>query len=195
VTRQGLEQVFAEISVKVERGDVFVLFLAGHGLTDELDGMYYFLPADFRLNNGVSLARQGISMHDFKQYISSIKATRSLFLIDTCSSGAFSEGMAGQTTAEHAALNKLARSVGRATLAASSRDQVALEGHQGHGVFSYTLLQGLQGAAANKSGRITITNLALFVEETLPELTMKKWGYEQMPQKALIGSDFPIGIK
>ncbi|QOX78621.1 caspase family protein [Trichlorobacter lovleyi] len=195
VTRQGLEQVFAEISAKVERGDVFVLFLAGHGLTDELDGMYYFLPADFRLNNGASLARQGISMHDFKQYISSIKATRSLFLIDTCSSGAFSEGMAGQTSAEHAALNKLARSVGRATLAASSRDQVALEGHQGHGVFSFILLQGLQGAAANRSGRITITNLALFVEETLPELTMKKWGYEQIPQKALIGLDFPIGIK
>lgn len=195
VTRSGLEQIFAGISAKVERGDVFVLFLAGHGLTDELDGMYYFLPADFRLTNGASLAGQGISMHDFKQYISSIKAMRSLFLIDTCSSGAFSEEMAGQTAAEHAALSKLARSVGRATLAASSRDQVALEGHQGHGVFSYTLLQGLQGAAANKSGRITITNLALFVEETLPELTMKKWGYEQMPQKALIGSDFPIGIK
>ncbi|SKA01377.1 WD40 repeat [Trichlorobacter thiogenes] len=195
VTRPGLEQIFAGISAKVERGDVFVLFLAGHGLTDELDGMYYFLPADFRLNNGASVARQGISMHDFKQYISSIKATRSLFLIDTCSSGAFSEAMAGQTAAEHTALSKLARSVGRATLAASSRDQVALEGHQGHGVFSYILLQGLQGAAANTSGRITITNLALFVEETLPELTMKKWGYEQMPQKALIGLDFPIGIK
>jgi WD40 repeat protein len=195
VTRSGLENIFARISSKVERGDVFLLFMAGHGSTDEFDGMYYFLPADFRSDDLTSLARHGISMNDFKKYISSIKAMKSLFLIDTCSSGAFSEGMAAQENTEQMALHKLARSVGRATLAASSRRQVALEGYEGHGVFSYALLQGLGGSAANKKGRITITNLALFVEETLPELTYKKWGYEQMPQKTLIGSDFPIGIK
>ncbi len=193
VTRNGLEHTFARISAKAERGDVFVLFLAGHGLTDELDGMYYFLPADFRNSGQAAAVQQGISMQDFKQYVSSVKALKSLFLVDTCSSGAFSEGMAGQPATEQVALGKLARSVGRATLAASSRDQVALEGYQGHGVFSYTLLQGLGGAAANRKGLITITNLALFVEETLPELTMKKWGYEQIPHKALIGLDFQIG--
>lgn len=195
VTRSGLEAIFASVSKNVQRGDVFVLFVAGHGLTDELDGMYYFLPADFRFDGIQSLAQSGISMNDFKRLASSIPAMRSLFLIDTCNSGAFSEGMAQSGIAENTALGKLARSVGRATIAASSRNQVALEGYQGHGVFSYTVLEAMKGEAANRKGQITINALATFIEETLPGLTFKKWGYEQIPQKTLIGSDFSIGIK
>jgi len=34
-----------------------------------------------------------------------------------------------------------------------------------------------------------------FVESTLPELTFKKWGYEQIPQKSLVGEDFPFAMK
>jgi len=33
------------------------------------------------------------------------------------------------------------------------------------------------------------------VEEALPKLTYKKWGYEQIPQKSLMGMDFPIGMR
>lgn len=195
VTRAGLEDVFAKISAKAGRGDVFVLFMAGHGITDEMDGVYYFLPVDFRYTGLESVARQGISMNDFKRLLSSVQALKTLLLIDTCNSGSFSEGMASRGVTEKTALSKLARSVGRATIAASSKNQVALEGYQGHGVFSYTVLEALKGSAANKKGEITINNLATFIEETLPELTYKKWGYEQIPQKTLIGSDFQIGIK
>jgi len=44
-------------------------------------------------------------------------------------------------------------------------------------------------------GQITVNSLVFFVEESLPELTMKKWGYEQIPQKSLVGEDFAIGAK
>jgi WD40 repeat protein len=195
VTKAELEKVVAKIGGKATRGDVFVLFMAGHGLTDEMDGMYYFLPVDFRYTGLESVAKQGISMLDFKRMLSSIQAMKSLFLIDTCNSGSFSEGMASRGVTEKVALNKLARAVGRATIAASSKNQVALEGFQGHGVFSYTVMEGLRGNASNRKGEITINALASYIEETLPERTYKKWGYEQIPQKSLIGSDFPIGLK
>lgn len=195
VTRSGMQKTFNEISRKVRRNDLFLLFVAGHGLTDELDGMYYFLPADFRFSGPRSLISGGISINDFKQLISSVQAMRSLFLVDTCNSGAFSEGMAATGVTENTALGKLARSVGRATIAASAKNQVALEGYQGHGVFSYTLFEALKGEAANRKGQITVNSLANFVEETLPDLTYKKWGYQQIPQKALIGSDFSIVMK
>jgi hypothetical protein len=42
VTKAQLEKVVAKIGGQAARGDVFVLFMAGHGLTDEMDGMYYF---------------------------------------------------------------------------------------------------------------------------------------------------------
>ncbi len=195
VTKPQLEKVIAKIGGQATRGDVFVLFMAGHGLTDEMDGMYYFLPVDFRYTGLESVVKQGISMLDFKRMLSGIQAMKSLFLIDTCNSGSFSEGMASRGVTEKVALNKLARAVGRATIAASSKNQVALEGFQGHGVFSYTVMEGLRGNASNRKGEITINALASYIEETLPERTYKKWGYEQIPQKSLIGSDFPIGLK
>ena len=195
VTKAKMEAVFAQIGAKTKRGDVFLLFMAGHGLTDETDGMYYFLPVDFRYTGQESIAKQGISMNDFKRFLTSIQAMKTLLMIDTCNSGSFSEGIATRGVTDKTAINKLTRAIGRATIVASSKNQVALEGYEGHGVFSYTLLDGMKGKAANKKGEITINHLATFIEETLPELTFKKWGYEQIPQKTLIGSDFSIGVK
>lgn len=195
VTREKMEDIFKLIGAKTRRGDVFLLFMAGHGLTDDTDGMYYFLPVNFRYTGQESVTRQGISMNDFKRFLINIQAMKTLLLIDTCNSGSFSEAIASRGVTDKTAISKLARAVGRATIAASSKNQVALEGYEGHGVFSYTLLEGMGGKAADRKGNITINNLATFIEETLPDLTFKKWGYEQIPQKSLIGSDFAIGVK
>ena len=51
------------------------------------------------------------------------------------------------------AINKLVRATGRATIVASSKDQVALEGYEGHGVFTYILLEALNGDAAAEDRR------------------------------------------
>lgn len=195
VTREKMEAIFTEIGAKTRRGDVFLLFIAGHGVTDDADGMYYFLPVNFRYTGQESVGRQGISMNDFKRFLINIQALKTLLLIDTCNSGSFSESIGSRGVTDKTAIAKLARTVGRATIAASSKNQVALEGYEGHGVFSYTLLEGMKGKAVDKKGEITINQLATFIEETLPELTFKKWGYEQIPQKSLIGSDFSIGVK
>ncbi len=195
VTREKLEAVFAEIGRKTKRDDVFLLFVAGHGITSERDGAYYFLPVDFRYTSDESISAQGVSMNDFKKYLVNIQAMKSLLLIDTCNSGSFSEAMASRGVTEKTAINKLTRAMGRATIVASSKNQSAMEGYEGHGVFSYTVLEGFKGKASNKKGEITVNLLANFIEETLPELTFKKWGYEQIPQKSLQGMDFPIGMR
>jgi dipeptidyl aminopeptidase/acylaminoacyl peptidase len=195
VTREKLEAVFVAIGRQTKRDDVFLLFVAGHGITGERDGAYYFLPVNFRYTGEESIAGQGVSMTDFKKYLTNIQAMKSLILIDTCNSGSFSEAIASRGVTEKTAITKLARAMGRATIAASSKNQAAMEGYEGHGVFSYTVLEGLGGKAANKKGEITVNLLANFIEETLPELTYKKWGYEQVPQKSLQGMDFPIGIR
>jgi len=38
-----------------------------------------------------------------------------------------------------------------------------------------------------------VNSLVSYRENTLPELTFKKWDYEQIPQKNLMGEDFQIG--
>lgn len=195
VNKDIIEKRFDEISKKTRREDVFILYLAGHGITFGKDSGYYYLPVNFRFTSEESIAQQGISMHDFTKYLSSIQATKSLLLLDTCNSGSFVEAIASRGLLEKTAINKLMRAVGRATLVASSKDQIALEGYEGHGVFTYVVLEGLKGKAADKEGKITINRLTTFVEELLPQITYKKWGYEQIPQKSLQGMDFPIAAQ
>lgn len=195
VTKEGLAQKFASIGSKMKREDVFLLFVAGHGITDEKEGAYYFLPADFRYTGEGAVQKQAVSMTDFRNMLANVQAMKSLILLDTCNSGSFAEAIASRGMTEKTAITKLSRAVGRATIVASSKSQVALEGYEGHGAFTWTILEGMKGKTADKGSKITINTLATFIEEELPKLTFKKWGYEQIPQKTLQGMDFQIGVR
>ena len=195
VTKEKLETTFADIGKKIRREDMFILFVAGHGITYSKDGSFYFLPVNFRYSQDEDIPKTGVSMNDFKRYLANIQASKSLLLLDTCNSGSFAEAIASRGILEKTAINKLTRAVGRHTMVASSKSQVALEGYEGHGAFSWTLLDGMKGKAANQKGQITVNSLVSFVETALPELTYKKWGYEQIPQKSLVGEDFQIGVR
>jgi len=54
-----------------------------------------------------------------------------------------------------------------------------MEGFEGHGAFSWTLLDGMQGKAANAKGQITVNSLVAYVESALPELTYQTDQHQQ----------------
>lgn len=72
---------------------------------------------------------------------------------------------------------------------------MALEGYREHGVFTWVLMEGLKGKAVGRDKQITVGSIADYVSETLPELTYKQFGYEQVPQRELQGMNFPIGVR
>jgi uncharacterized caspase-like protein len=111
-------------------------------------------------------------------------------LLDTCNSGSFVEAEMQKTTT-----NRLAKATGRATISASSKSQVALEGFEGHGVFTYTLIEALKGKAYKDDNRISVYELSDYVKQVLPNRTYQKWGYRQLPQSSIYGTDFPIGVR
>jgi hypothetical protein len=45
-----------------------------------------------------------------------------------------------------------------------------------------------------ESAAIDGAELASYVDDTVPELTFRRWGYEQVPQVLLHGREFPIGV-
>lgn len=195
VTKDRIEEMFETIGKKTKREDVFLFYAAGHGITYKEDGDYYYLPVNFRYTSDEAIPEQGVSTNDFKKYFTSIKAMKSLLLIDTCNSGSFAKRFFTRGMLEKTAINRLVRAVGRATIVASSKKQVALEGYMGHGVFTYTVLEALRGRAdSNNDGRVTINELSFYIENRLPDISYKKWGYEQIPQKTLQGMDFPISM-
>ncbi len=194
-TREGLERAFQEVGKQTKRDDVFILFLAGHGITYSKDGNYDFLPVDFRFTGEEAIQKQGVSKDDLMKNLTHIQAMKSLLLLDTCNSGSFAEAVASRNIVEKTAVARLNKATGRSTIVASSKDQVALEGYDGHGVFTYTILQGMAGAAKDREGKVTVSGLATYIEDVLPKLTYKKWGYEQIPQKSLQGMDFPLSLE
>ena len=86
----------------------------------------------------------------------------------------------------------MARLSGRAILAATGTEDMALEGEGQHGVYTYALLEGLQKADRNHNGTVEVGELADYVEDLVPEITRKKWHYEQTPYKELQGASFAI---
>ncbi|WP_321495469.1 caspase family protein [uncultured Desulfobacter sp.] len=195
-TKSAITQAIADIGKKTNREDVFMLYVAGHGITDSKTGAYFFLPVDFRYKDESSVNQFGLSHNDFKQALSTIQAIKSLIILDTCNSGSFAEAFASRGILQKTAINKLTRATGRATIVASAKNhQVALEGYNGHGVFTYTVIEALAGEGYGKDNQITIKELASYIEDILPDRTYQKWGYEQIPQSSITGNDFPIGVR
>ncbi len=190
-TTDGIERAFEDLAGRVKSNDVFVLYLAGHGTVLD-DGRYYFIPYELRYENQEALRDGSIDQGKLRTLLGSIPALKSLMMLDTCNSGA----LAVRGLAEKAAIDRLMRATGRNVLAASSDSGLAMEGYEGHGVFTYALLQGLRGQAdqqGNNDGTVGIGELAEFVSKEVPRITMEKWHYEQIPMRKLEGSPFPIG--
>ena len=195
VTKEGLEQKFKELSSIVTADDVFVFFVSGHGTAYD-DGDYYFIPVNFRYTNKTDIPLNAISKSDLTKNLSLIKAGKTLMMLDTCNSGAFFADSNKRGMGDKGIFERLSRATGHAILAAASDSQSAMEGYNGHGVFTYVLLDGLAGNAdSDGDGFVTLTELSSYVENQVPELSYEKWGYEQVPQKELRRQDFPIAEK
>jgi WD40 repeat protein len=196
VTFKGIESAFNQIKNAISPQDVFIFYLAGHGVT--LGGRYYFLPQDFRYYNDEAVRANAVNQDHLQSWLAGILARKSLVLVDTCESGSFSQSLvAMRGMAEKTAVAKLTRATGRATIVASTDEQPAAEGYQGHGVFTYVLLEGLRHADhefGNRDGYTGLFELAAYVNEKVPAITMSAFNYEQIPQVHMVGTDFPIGV-
>jgi WD40 repeat protein/uncharacterized caspase-like protein len=190
-TAENLDHVFAELGQKVRPQDVFVFFLAGHGKT--VDARFYFLPQDFHYSGEDSIIKKGVGQDQLQSWVSRIKAQKSVLLFDACESGSLiGDKIAMRGIEEKAAVDRMTRAMGRTVLTATTDNKPAVEGYRGHGVFTYTLLAGLDEADSNGDGVIDVTELAQYVDRRLPDLTYDAFKLRQVPQMSIVGSDFPL---
>jgi len=116
---------------------------------------------------------QAISMSNFQDISDAIPAKHLLFVMDSCYSGlALTRGGAGvQGTMNY--LQEIAKREARQMFTAGGADEeVADNGPNGHSVFTWTLLQGLDGRAdLNGDGVITGTELAAYVIPAVSSLS------------------------
>ena len=191
-----LEAAFARVTAQTSTHDIFLLYLAGHGIT--LDGRYHFIPQDFHYVNQDAVRHNAITQDHLQRWLAAVPARKSIILIDTCESGSFSQSLAVMRgMVEKTAIDRLSKATGRATIVAATDAQPALEGYEGHGVFTYTVIQALQHAdsvSGNRDGVTGLFELASYVHARVPEITMRTFAFEQIPQIHMQGMDFPVGM-
>ncbi len=176
--------------------DLFVFYIASHGTVDE--GEYFLITSNVGSLRTEKLKTDAISQHMLKEAIANIPATKKLIIIDTCNAGALGEAiqvaMLTRGMSEDTALKILSRAVGSTILSASTSVQEALEGYQGHGLFTYVLTEGLKGKAdKGRTGYVKTTDLADYVDNEVPILAEKIFKRAQYPTISISGQAFPIG--
>ena len=176
--------------------DLFVLYVASHGTVD--DGEYFLITSNVGSTRTEKLKTDAIGQSVFKELVGNIPATKKLIIIDTCNAGALGEAiqvaMLTRGMSEDTAMKILSRAVGSTILSAATSMQEALEGYQGHGLFTYVLTEGLKGKAdKGNTGYVRTTELADYVDNEVPTLAEKIFKKAQYPTISISGQAFPIG--
>lgn len=165
-TRANIEDALAMFQMAGER-DTVVLFLAGHGRNDPGTRNYSFLPAD-TVVSGDALRPSSIVPWPTIENAFNVKGLRLLF-VDTCrSQSAYNDRLINDFGASDVMV-----------YSASGGEHEALE-HQSieHGYFTYAVIEGLNGKAANPDGAVYAISLSNYVSYDV----LRRTNYLQSPQ-------------
>lgn len=188
-TRAHIMQVIGDEltdSTKVNREDRVFFFFAGHGATRSMADkrqVGFIVPVDADTNNYYSTA---ISMNELRDASDLIPAKHVYFVMDSCYSGLALTRGGGTFSKDRGYLDEVTRRAARQILTAGGGDQVvADDGPNGHSVFTWALLQGLDGKAdLDGNGVITASELGSYVSPVVASFS------KQTPTMGnLIGSE------
>ena len=202
VTKENIAATISEIQKVIGPEDVFVFYYAGHGTmsapVDKKSGEFYIVTHDVtNLYGDVAMLDSiAVSAKQLMQYSMKLDAQKQLFVLDACHSGGALHSLATRGDGREKALAQLARSTGTYFLTASQDAQYANEaGDLKHGLFTYALLEILQGKTTQAlDKKVTINEMKSYVEDRVPQLSEKYHGSVQYPTSYSFGQDFPIVI-
>jgi uncharacterized caspase-like protein/tetratricopeptide (TPR) repeat protein len=194
-------EVIRAINDKLRRAfedDMVVVFIAAHGIPDEVSGELYFLGYDADLSN---IAGTAISQIDIQKSISSARAKKIVFIADACHSGTLGLSPTLAKRADPAYYtNKLLKEIasardGVAMLTASSASEYSQEGERwnGHGVFTYYLVEGLMNGKAdfNADGVVTIREI---YEYTYRKVAQDTEGKQHPDLQGKFDNNLPLSV-
>lgn len=140
--------------------DTSIVFVAGHGTN--IDEDYYFIPTDGRKQDAEKWKRSSlVEWADIQKAVERAEGVR-FMMLDTCHAA----------NAFNPRLEKDAADARIVVFSATAANNTALElAELGHGVFTYSLLQGLGGKAKTSEAGVTLFGLADYVGREVDALT------------------------
>ena len=194
-TKSAIVAALQQARKEVQPEDLFVFYVASHGTVE--DGRYLLITSNVGSTSTLRLKQDALSQDSLKELISNISASKKLVVLDTCDAGKMGNvlqvALLTRGMSDDTAMKILSRAVGSTVLSASSSNQEALEGYKGHGLFTYVVAQGLDGAAdENHDGFVKTLELSDYVDSQVPVLAEQVFNHKQYPIVSPSGQGFPL---
>jgi WD40 repeat protein len=185
-SREGILAKINQIAGRAKPTDHFVLFVASHGVL--LGDQYYMVTSDY---DGALRPSQLIGANEIVGFSKSIKALSQLYILDTCHAG----GMGGVINGLYdARVSVLAKKMGLHVFASASSAEEALDGFEGNGLFTHTLLYGLNNnkqADTNSDKKVSLMELGSYSKRLTKEIATRM-RHKQDPLIIDFGQDTPV---
>lgn len=209
--KADFEQAFTDFK-NATPNDVFIVYLAGHGVSLNLNpnpaqaggDTYLYLTQDANTIDKSILSVENlrksiaISSDELKDLMKQNKALKQVLILDTCAAGALANSLVLKRdlpSDQIKAIENLKDNTGFYVLMGSSADAVSYEASQfGQGLLTYSLLQAMKGANLQNGSYAFINDLFAYAQKNVPDLA-KNIGGTQRPLVVLpdISAPFPIG--
>lgn len=201
----NIRQAMSDLFWKTGETELDLFYFSGHGFQDGY-GEGYIAPCDIKYSEPFV---RGIRTRELKNLFLASKCKKSLLILDCCHSGVATEDHKGVLAPDQSFVAKLEPSkeeaqalaqaqaqdedqgTGKFILASSRGDQNSREkrffheirseneDEHFHGIFSFHLLEGLNGQAAGQDNRVTLGALHAYLKEQMKDVKEQErtfWG-------------------
>jgi hypothetical protein len=184
-TRSNILRRLSNLRSLVPKDGLLLISFSGHGI--ERDGRGYLLPSDAQVNGDIALLEEtAINAEVVRKWIRDMGISQVVMIIDACRNnpsagrGNTSKPLT-ETYANRFNFDVRNREVSAfATLYATEIGQVAYEyKERKQGYFTWALVEGLKGAAADENGEVTLATLVKYLQESVPKRVRLELGEER----------------
>ena len=169
--KPDMEEAIHDLYDNRQRDDLLLLYFSGHGLIND-DGNFYFSTSSTKKKGASFLPYLAVAASYVHECMKKSKSKRKVVILDSCFSGAFSQGM----TAKDGGFINIGQHLGgqgTAILTASTSTQYAYEEEGSEfGIYTRYLVDGIKTGAADKDGdgSISIDELHEYVSSKVQEV-------------------------
>ncbi|HYC88046.1 MAG TPA: caspase family protein [Thermoanaerobaculia bacterium] len=188
-TRDNIEAAFVLAARRAEEEDVLFVYLAGHGTTAGKDYVYPTSQATaIDMPDSLTRNRAAVTGTQLLEWTKRIHARKQVMVVDTCASGALGAQLHPDERSERSEIARLLQELSERTgfhiLMGSAANASSFEDHRlGQGLLTYTLLEGMKGAALLNGTDVDVSRLFQHAAREVP-LLARRLDKEQFPRIA-----------
>lgn len=185
-SREGVLKALTRIQEEAKPQDIFVWFVASHGVLDQA-AQYGLVLHDW---NGKTTPGSLFSAEELLQATQRIKSFRQLVILDTCHAGGLNGWLRGLYDAR---FSVLARNMGLHLYASASETQQALDGYKGNGLYTHVLLKGVDSSSAdaNSDKKVSALEWGQYAKQETQRIA-RGLRHQQEPMMMNYGKDISV---